>query len=125
VASFNSISKGYAGECGLRGGYVEFMNLDPKVYVDYKKMISAKLCSSVLGQAALDCVVNPPKQGDPSYELWLKEKTAVLDSLKQQAEMASQAYNAIEGVSCNTVAGSVFAFPQIHLPKKAIEKAKV
>jgi hypothetical protein len=38
------------GECGLRGGYVQFDNLDPQVYVHYKKMISAKLCSTVLGQ---------------------------------------------------------------------------
>ncbi len=38
------------GECGLRGGYVEFHNLDPEVYVLFKKMISAKLCSTVLGQ---------------------------------------------------------------------------
>lgn len=113
------------GECGLRGGFVEFVNLDPKVYVEFKKMISAKLCSTVLGQAVMDCVVNPPRKGDPSYELWNKEKTAVLESLKTRAEMVSEAYNKIEGVSCNPVTGAMYAFPQIHLPKKAIEKAKV
>jgi len=41
------------GECGLRGGYVQFDNFDPQVYVHFKKMISAKLCSTVLGQVVL------------------------------------------------------------------------
>lgn len=60
------------GECGMRGGYVELVNMDPDVYVNFKKMISAKLCSTVLGQAVVDTVVNPPKPGEPSYDLWLK-----------------------------------------------------
>ncbi|KAI6238262.1 Alanine transaminase [Aphelenchoides fujianensis] len=124
LASFYSVSKGYMGECGMRGGYVEFVNLDPKVYVEFKKMISAKLCSTVLGQAVMDCVVNPPKKGDPSYEQWAEEKAAVLKSLKERAEMVSEAYNSIEGVTCNPVAGAMYAFPSIQLPPKAIEKAK-
>jgi hypothetical protein len=40
------------GECGLRAGYVEFLNLDPDVYVQFKKMSSAKLCSTILGQVS-------------------------------------------------------------------------
>ena len=39
------------------------------------KSISAKLCPSVSGQAAMDVVVNPPKPGEPSYELWKKVAT--------------------------------------------------
>lgn len=38
------------GECGMRGGYVELVNMDPEVFVQFKKMISAKLCSTILGQ---------------------------------------------------------------------------
>lgn len=38
------------GECGLRGGYVELVNMCPDVYIHFKKMISAKLCSTVIGQ---------------------------------------------------------------------------
>ena len=34
------------------------------------KSISAKLCPSVSGQAAMDVVVNPPKPGEPSYDQW-------------------------------------------------------
>lgn len=82
LASFMSCSKGYMGECGLRGGYTEIINMDPAVKAMYLKAISAMLCPTVLGQTAIDVVVNPPKQGEPSYEEFMKEKTAVLESLK-------------------------------------------
>ncbi|CAD6196498.1 unnamed protein product [Caenorhabditis auriculariae] len=124
LASFHSVSKGYMGECGLRGGYVEFLNLDPEVYVLYKKMCSAKLCSTVLGQAVIDAVVNPPKPGEPSYEQWKKERDSVLASLKERATLVEKAYGSIEGISCNPVQGAMYAFPQIHLPARAVEKAR-
>jgi aspartate/methionine/tyrosine aminotransferase len=31
VVSFHTVSKGYWGECGQRGGYFEMTNLPPKV----------------------------------------------------------------------------------------------
>ncbi|KAK6731854.1 hypothetical protein RB195_007983 [Necator americanus] len=124
LASFHSVSKGYMGECGMRGGYVEFFNLDPEVYVLFKKMISAKLCSTVLGQMVMDTVVKPPSPGEPSYDLWLKEKTAVLDSLKQRATLVKEAYGSIEGISCNEVQGAMYAFPRLELPQRAIDKAR-
>lgn len=31
LASYFSTSKGYMGECGLRGGYSEVVNMDPTV----------------------------------------------------------------------------------------------
>ena len=40
--------------------------------VELKKLSSAKLCSSVVGQVCMDAVVNPPKQNEPSYELFIK-----------------------------------------------------
>ncbi|CAJ0944649.1 unnamed protein product, partial [Mesorhabditis belari] len=124
LASFHSVSKGYMGECGMRGGYVEFLNLDPEVYVQFKKMISAKLCSTVLGQVVIDTVVNPPKPGEPSYDLWKRERDDVLASLKQRATLVREAYGAIEGITCNPVQGAMYAFPRIHLPPKAVQKAE-
>lgn len=82
LASFMSCSKGYMGECGLRGGYAEVINMDPKVKAMYLKAISAMLCPTVLGQACLDTIVNPPQKGEPSYDLYIKEKSDVLNSLK-------------------------------------------
>ncbi|CEF68484.1 Alanine aminotransferase 1 [Strongyloides ratti] len=124
LASFHSVSKGYMGECGLRGGYVEFANIDGDVFAEFKKMTSAKLCSTVVGQAVIDTVVNPPKPGEESYEQWNSEKNAVLASLKERATLVKEAYEKLEGITCNPVQGAMYAFPRVHLPTKAIEKAK-
>lgn len=45
---------GYMGECGLRGGYTEVINLDPQVKAMYLKSISAMLCPTVLGQVNIN-----------------------------------------------------------------------
>ncbi|KAG8179041.1 hypothetical protein JTE90_016050 [Oedothorax gibbosus] len=124
LASFMSASKGYMGECGLRGGYCELVNVDPEVKKMFLKCISARLCSSVLGQATMDCIVDPPKKGDPSYDVFIKEKTAVLQSLKERALLVEKTFNSMKGFKCNVVAGAMYAFPKLTLPEKAIEKAK-
>lgn len=124
LASFMSCSKGYMGECGIRGGYCELINLDPNVRLMFQKSLSAQLCPTTIGQAAIDCVVNPPTKGEPSYEQFIKEKTSVLASLKERAELIATTLNSFEGYSCNTVQGAMYAFPQITLPPKAIEAAK-
>ncbi|CAH1968291.1 unnamed protein product [Acanthoscelides obtectus] len=124
LASFMSCSKGYMGECGLRGGYAEVLNMEPQVKAMYLKAISAMLCPTVLGQACLDIIMNPPRKGEPSYELFQKEKNGVLESLKLRAKMVADTFNSMEGFSCNEVQGAMYAFPQIKLPSKAIEAAK-
>ncbi|XP_022671124.1 alanine aminotransferase 1-like isoform X1 [Varroa jacobsoni] len=124
LVSFMSCSKGFMGECGLRGGYMELVNFDPEVKKVLLKSISAKLCSTVLGQAAMDCVVKPPVQGDPSYELFVKEKEAVLEQLRIKAKMVASTFNTFEGFKCNPVAGAMYAFPRLSLPQRAIKKAE-
>lgn len=61
----------------------------------------------------MDCVVNPLKEGDPSYPLYIKEKTNVLKSLAERARMVTETFNSIEGMSCNTVQGAMYAFPRV------------
>lgn len=90
----------------------------------YQKSISAQLCPTTVGQAAIDVVVNPPKKGEPSYEQYQKEKTAVLSSLKERAKLVADTFNSFEGFTCNKVQGAMYAFPQFKLPAKAIEAAK-
>ncbi|XP_042242694.1 alanine aminotransferase 1-like isoform X1 [Homarus americanus] len=124
LASFMSCSKGYMGECGLRGGYAEIVNLDPQVKTMYLKSISAKLCPTTLGQAVMECVVNPPREGEPSYEQFIEEKKAVLSSLAERAKMVAETFNSVPGMSCNVVQGAMYAFPQIMLPEKAVQAAK-
>nr|CRZ24225.1 Bm9838 [Brugia malayi] len=54
----------------------------------------------------------------------MHEKTAILDSLKDRARAVYEAYNSIDGIECNPVQGSMYAFPRIEMPQKAIDKAK-
>ncbi|KAK3764899.1 hypothetical protein RRG08_025420 [Elysia crispata] len=124
LASFMSTSKGYMGECGLRGGYVELVNLDPDVIVQFRKALSAKLCCAVTGQAAMNVIVNPPKPGEPSYELFEQQKNTVLNQLKEKGKMMSDMFNSIDGITCNPVQGAMYAFPKIDIPKKAVEAAQ-
>lgn len=123
LASFMSASKGYMGECGVRGGYAEIVNLLPDVCAILQKSISAKLCPPILGQITIDTVVNPPIQGDASYELFEREKSEVLSLLKEKARMITGLFNSIEGISCNVVMGAMYAFPRVFLPRKAVEIA--
>ena len=39
--------------------------------------------------------------------------------------MTTEVLNSMENVKCNEVAGAMYAFPRITLPKQAIEAAKV
>ena len=49
----------------------------------------------------------------------------MLGDLKYKAQLTTQTFNSIEGVSCNEVMGAMYSFPRIHLPEKAIQAAKV
>nr|XP_029713919.1 alanine aminotransferase 1 [Aedes albopictus] len=124
LCSFMSCSKGYMGECGIRGGYVEVVNMCPDVKAMLLKSISALVCPSTIGQACMDVLVNPPKPGEPSYEQFIREKNAVLASLKERAALVADTFNSFEGFSCNPVQGAMYAFPRIHLPEKAIQAAR-
>ncbi|KAH0619609.1 hypothetical protein JD844_000378 [Phrynosoma platyrhinos] len=72
LASFHSTSKGYMGECGYRGGYMEVVNLHPDIKGQLVKLLSVRLCPPVSGQAAMDIVVNPPVPGEESYAQFIK-----------------------------------------------------
>jgi len=49
----------------------------------------------------------------------------VLDGLKAKAELVSQTFNAIEGISCNAVQGAMYCFPKVDIPPRAVQHAKV
>ncbi len=114
--SFHSCSKGYLGECGVRGGYFEYRNVPDDVAAQILKLQSVSLCSNLAGQVATYAMVRPPKPGTPSHELYHKEKTAILDEMKKRAIILAEGLNKIEGVQCNVIAGAMYAFPSIQLP---------
>ncbi|EJU01616.1 transaminase [Dacryopinax primogenitus] len=124
IVSFHSISKGVAGECGRRGGYFELLNFPPEVTAQIYKMASVGLCPPVQGQIAVDCLVRPPKQGDPSWELYEQESTAIARALKERTETMVSRLNALEGISCQPSSGALYVYPQLFLPPRAVEEAK-
>ena len=72
----------------------------------------------------MDVMINPPKPGDASYELFEKEKNGILDSLKIRAKKLSTALNKLDGVSCLSVDGALYTYFRLTMPPKAIEAAK-
>lgn len=124
LISFHSISKGYYGECGRRGGYMEIVGFPPDVMQIFHKLASISLCSNVNGQICTALMMNPPKKGDASYDLYMEEKEAILASLKRRAIKLVGALNDMEGISCNPAQGALYAFPSIELPTRVAEEAK-
>jgi aspartate/methionine/tyrosine aminotransferase len=61
-------------------------------------------------------MVHPPRSGDPSYKLYNREKTAILEEMKMRAALMAEGLNKIDGISCNPIAGAMYAFPRITLP---------
>ena len=70
--------------CGLRGGYVEVVGLHNDVMKELKKLQSAQLCANTVGQIVVDCVTNPPKPGDESYNLFMQVCTSHSGTFRKQ-----------------------------------------
>ncbi|CAN7944921.1 unnamed protein product, partial [Ixodes hexagonus] len=138
LITFNSLSKGFMAEispcivackfterhiAGLQCGYFEVANLNGH---DKKRLLKTlvELLPSTLAQVALDCLVKPPKPGEPSYNLYNKEKNMIIKSLKDRAELMQDTLNSIEGFYCSPVQAGMCVYPRVLLPRKAIDKAK-
>jgi aspartate/methionine/tyrosine aminotransferase len=114
--SFHSCSKGFLGECGHRGGYVECRNIPQDVLGEITKLQSVALCANSVGQVVTYLMVRPPKPGDPSHELYMKERDGIVDELRLRAKIVAEGLNKVPGISCQLVAGAMYAFPKITLP---------
>lgn len=121
--SFHSVSKGYLGECGHRGGYLECRNVPPQAMDEITKLQSISLCANSVGQIATWLLVRPPRPGEPSHALYEKERREVLETLRRRAEIVEKGLNAVPGIHCNRVAGAMYAFPRITLPKGVTDDA--
>ncbi len=114
--SLHSVSKGFLGECGHRGGYLEIRNVPDDVMAQFIKLQSISLCANVAGQLSMYMMIVPPKPGDESYETYVRERDAVLKSLKTKAEILGKGLNAIEGMSLVQPVGAMYAFVRFELP---------
>lgn len=114
--SFHSVSKGFLGECGQRGGYMEVRNMPKEAYAELMKLQSIGLCSNSAGQIITYIMVEPPKEGEPSYPLYRQERDTILQNLKKKAEMLYGGINEIEGMKAGTPQGAMYAFVRFDLP---------
>ena len=114
--SFHSVSKGFLGECGHRGGYVEFRNIPDDALAELVKLQSISLCAGVVGQLAVYVMVSPPQPGEPSHERFAQERDGVLAALKAKAEILSRDINAIPGMSLESPQGALYGFVRFTLP---------
>ncbi len=124
--SFHSVSKGFLGECGHRGGYMEVRNIPDDVYAELIKLQSIGLCSNVDGQIVTYLMVAPPVKGDESYDLYIRERGAILDDLKEKAAILGKGLNEIEGMSVDIPQGAMYAFVRFELPyPPSVDPAKM
>jgi aspartate/methionine/tyrosine aminotransferase len=114
--SFHSVSKGFMGECGHRGGYLEIRNVPADVMAEFIKLQSISLCSNTVGQLVTYLVVTPPKKGEASYDQYIKERDGILNELKQKAEILGKGLNEIEGMEIDVPQGAMYAFVKFELP---------
>jgi alanine transaminase len=117
--SFHSISKGFIGECGHRGGYMEVRNVPADVMAQFIKLHSISLCANVDGQIATYLMVKPPERVDESYEQFAKERDEILNDLKSKAQILGKGLNEIDGMTIDIPQGALYAFVKFELPHTA------
>lgn len=122
--SFHSISKGVKGECGRRGGYFECANVSEEVLALLYKMASVSLCPPLAGQIGVDCMVRPPRDGDPSYPVWKRETDAIHAALRHRTQLMAARLNGLPGVSCVDSPGALYLYPKLEIPDAAVEEAR-
>ena len=122
LVSFHSTSKGFLGECGLRGGYLELCGFDPEVQValfllfhvwprlnsmrpmrqaQLLKLVSIGLCSNTIGQIGTGLMVHPPRPGDPSYATYVAERDGIMSSLQRRAQRLVSAKLGLDCAQCS------------------------
>ncbi|MCJ7733944.1 MAG: aminotransferase class I/II-fold pyridoxal phosphate-dependent enzyme [Anaerolineales bacterium] len=120
LVSLHSISKGFFGECGHRGGYLELRN-PPKIngsplnFTDLlNKQASVSLCSSTPGQVLTYLMVKPPTENSTTYQKYIEEKNKILSDLHQKAKMIREAFSEMEGMECFGETGALYLFPRMN-----------
>ena len=114
--SLHSVSKGFLGECGHRGGYLECRNIPDDVLAEFVKLQSISLCANVPGQFATYLMVSPPKPDEESYRTYKTERDEILATLKKKAEILGLGIGKIPGLSVEIPPGAMYAFVRLELP---------
>ena len=117
--SFHSVSKGFLGECGHRGGYLEVRNMPDDVFAELVKLQSIALCANADGQIVTFIMTEPPVEGEESYPLYKAERDAILTDLKEKAEILGRGLNEIPGMQTRIPRGAMYSFVKFELPHPA------
>eukprot|EP00941_MAST-03F_sp_MAST-3F-sp1_P005137 g5137.t1 len=124
LVSLHSASKGSIGECGLRGGYMHLLNVNPLFQQQLYKYLAVSLSPNVIGNILVGLMCKPPCDGDPSFELYTRESGSIIESMSRRAKKIERAFNSCEGISCEPTDGAMYSFPKIALPQSAIDQAR-
>jgi len=124
LCSLHSTSKGFIGECGHRGGYLEVRNparvqgTDLDLADILLKQASVSLCSNTVGQLMTYLMVAPPVEGSASHALYVQERDGILQDLHAKATRIREAFAGMEGMRCFGRIGAMYLFPRMEkLPK--------
>ncbi|MBT3320989.1 MAG: aminotransferase class I/II-fold pyridoxal phosphate-dependent enzyme [Anaerolineae bacterium] len=118
--SLHSISKGFFGECGHRGGYLEVRN-PPQIsgedldFIDLLlKQASVSLCANSVGQIMTYLMVSPPKKEGKVQEKFIEEKEKVLANLYEKAIMVRKSFEEMDGLEAFGKTGAMYLFPRLN-----------
>ncbi len=118
--SLHSVSKGYYGECGQRGGYLEVRN-PPSVNnstLSFSELLfkvaSVNLCSNTIGQALVYLMVNPPPKDSDAFDKFTFEKQTILDDLFNKANIIRKSFKEMDGMECFGKIGALYLFPRLN-----------
>lgn len=118
--SLHSASKGFYGECGHRGGYLEVRN-PPEIaggrvkFTDViLKQASVSLCSNTVGQLLTYLIVSPPFADSEEYPRFIHEKELILSELLKKATTIKQSFDKMDGVECFGRIGALYLFPRLN-----------
>ena len=120
LCSLHSVSKGFYGECGHRGGYLEVRNPPKVLGTDMSftgiilKQASVCLCSNTVGQLLIYLMVNSPEEGSDPYRQFIEEKQSILNELNDKAAMIREGFKRMDSVECFGRTGAMYLFPRLN-----------
>ncbi|KAL2089380.1 hypothetical protein ACEWY4_014068 [Coilia grayii] len=117
MVSFNSLSNGTMGECGLRVGYMEVVNFDDAVLPFVETLLTGDISPPVIGQVGLDVMAEPPCPGEPSYSRYIQELLSCERTLRENVDKGRSFLNLLPGFNCPPVVGGVYLYTHLTLPQ--------
>lgn len=120
IFSLHSISKGFIGECGHRGGYLQTSFVDKEILVTLDKWFSMRLSPNSVGQLFTYAMVKLPFENNSVKNKIENKKKEYI----KKSDLIVQGLNQINGISCQIVSGAMYVFPKVNIPNWIKEKAQ-